>query len=164
MTLTNTTGEPTPQTVAELGACLARMSEILDVDPDIAAMPPGQRLWTRTVGKVTEENGEAAAALIALQGGNPRKNRIRVRWWRLIRRYRAWREWRNFTPAERQNRVIKELLDIMAAAGGGVEYMTGNQGHSIALLAEHAPNLEHRLRRAVTTRLAERGDITTVVP
>jgi hypothetical protein len=151
-------------TLAELGGVLARISGILDVDPDIAAMPAGVQLWTRTVGKIAEETGEAAEALIALQGGNPRKNRIRYPWWRLIRRYRAWREGWNFTEAERRNALIKELVDIIVTAAAGLEHVTGNQGHSLDLVAERAPLLEARLHRSVVLRLEANGDYTTVVP
>lgn len=83
-------------------------------------------LWRRTVGKLTEELGELAEALLGMLGENPRKG---------------------VTGTEQQ--VIDELLDIATCALGGVEHMIGNNGQSIFLLYVHAQNRHHRLAQAI---------------
>lgn len=71
-------------------------------------------LWSR-VTKVSEESGEAQAALRGLLGENPRKG-----------------------VTHTTGDVVRELLDVAVAALGAVEHLTGNKGACMEMLAQHA--------------------------
>jgi hypothetical protein len=98
----------------------ARLSQWVDDAPANKARDPEAQLWGR-VAKVTEEAGEAVAALISATGQNPRKPEIGS-----------------------MDDVIKELLDTAVTALGAVEHITGNKGMSGPLLEGH---LNHLLGR-----------------
>lgn len=77
--------------------------------------------WGR-IAKVSEEHGEAIAALILATGQNPRKP----------------------GDPEQYANVIKELLDVAVTALGAVEHMTGNTGLSVRLLGQHVEDVVKR--------------------
>lgn len=81
---------------------------------------PEAILWGR-VSKVTEEAGEAIAALIGATGQNPRKG---------------------YTHDHMD--VVQELLDVAITALGAVEHMTGNTGKSVRLLDHKVANVVQR--------------------
>lgn len=88
-------------------ALLAYLSRWLDEsqgDRDAEAV-----LWGR-VAKVSEEAGEAIAALIGATGQNPRKG--------ITHSY---------------DDVVEELLDVAITAMTAVEHMTGNESRSLGL-------------------------------
>ncbi|MER6969898.1 MazG-like family protein [Nocardioides sp. NPDC000445] len=91
-------------------ALLAYLSRWLDEsqgDRDAEAV-----LWGR-VAKVSEEAGEAIAALIGATGQNPRKG--------ITHSY---------------DDVVEELLDVAITAMTAVEHMTGNDARSLGLFHE----------------------------
>jgi len=74
------------------------------IDESNTHRDPEAVLWGR-VAKLTEESGEAIAALIGLTGQNPRKG-----------------------VTHTAEDVVAELLDVAITALGAVEHMTGNVG------------------------------------
>ena len=97
------------------------------VDAANAHRDPEAILWGR-VAKVSEECGEAIAALIGATGQNPRKGVV------------------GHTGV-----VVKELLDVAVTALAAVEHIGGNHGTSMDMLADHVDYLilcaEIELRR-----------------
>lgn len=75
-------------------------------------------MWHRTVGKLTEEIGEVAEALIAATDGNPRKE------------------------AGGYDDVSKELLDVAATAVLGWAHINGPGG--VGALVDHLSHLHKR--------------------
>lgn len=69
-------------------------------------------MWLR-VAKITEEAGEATAALIGVTGSNPRKGKTHS-----------------------ADDVVEELLDVAVTALGAVEHLRGNAGDALGLLDE----------------------------
>jgi hypothetical protein len=94
---------------------LAALSEW--IDRGNAHRDPEAVLWGR-VGKVTEEAGEATAALIGATGQNPRKGHTHD-----------------------MMDVVQELLDVAVTALGAVEHITGNQGAALSMLDEKVHNV-----------------------
>lgn len=91
------------------------------IDDNAMGKDPTLQLWGRC-GKVAEEAGEVAAAVIGILGQNPRKGITHDR------------------PL-----LMGELLDVAVTALGAVEHITGNQGYAFDALAQH---LAHVLKRA----------------
>lgn len=99
-------------------ALLAALSRWLDEaqgDRDPEAV-----MWGR-VAKVSEEAGEAIAALIGATGQNPRKGRTHT-----------------------YDDVVGELLDVAVTALTAVEHLTGNDGQSLDLLHDKVATVSGR--------------------
>lgn len=109
-------------------ALLAYLSRWLDEsqgDRDAEAV-----LWGR-VAKVSEEAGEAIAALIGATGQNPR---LRPPW------------------GNTYDDVVEELLDVAITAMTAVEHMTGNDAKRCPELVEGSLGLVHEKVGAVAER------------
>jgi NTP pyrophosphatase (non-canonical NTP hydrolase) len=94
-----------------------------------ASYAPGmdpELVMRRRVGKVSVEAGELADAIEGFTGENPRKGVYATR-----------------------DDVIKELIDCASASLCAVEYMTGDQGLSVSMLAEHVAGNWERLSAAL---------------
>jgi hypothetical protein len=90
------------------------------IDKGNAHRDPEAILWGR-VAKLTEEAGEAVAALIGMTGQNPRKG-----------------------VTHTVDDVVAELLDVAITALGAVEHLTGNQGHALPALCAKADAVHSR--------------------
>lgn len=110
---------------------LAGLSEWIDAGN--AHRDPEAILWGR-VAKLTEEAGEATAALIGLTGQNPRKG-----------------------VTHTSDDVIAELLDVAITALGAVEHMTGNRGQALPALCSKVDTVH---TRATSHASALSGDHT----
>ena len=77
------------------------------IDDGNAERDPEAILWGR-VSKITEEAGEAIAALIGWTGQNPRKG-----------------------ITHNRHALIEELLDVAVTALGAVEHVTDNRGEAL---------------------------------
>jgi hypothetical protein len=82
------------------------------IDAGNAHRDPEAVLWGR-VAKVSEEHGEAVAALIGATGQNPRKGTTHA-----------------------MEDVEQELLDVAITALGAVEHIRGHDGRAITLLED----------------------------
>jgi|SRR6185437_6106326 len=108
----------------ELGGTLARISAMVT-----ASYPEGmvdELVMRRRLGKVNVEVGELGDAIEGWTGENPRKGVYATR-----------------------DDVIKELIDCASAALCAVEYMTGDRGQSVDMLAVQVQGNWDRLQRAV---------------
>jgi hypothetical protein len=99
-------------------ARIAALSEWIDAGN--AHRDPEAILWGR-VAKVTEEAGEATAALIGATGQNPRKG----------------------TTHDMLD-VVQELLDVAVTALAAVEHVCGNTGVAMDLLDTKVQNVVER--------------------
>ncbi len=102
---------------------LALLSRWIDDHPANAARDPEARLWGR-VAKVSEEAGEAIAALITYTGQNPRKPAV-----------------------DDVGPLIGELLDVAVTALGAVEHVARTHGVEVdplGLLEDKLANLVER--------------------
>jgi hypothetical protein len=81
---------------------------------------PEAVLWGR-VSKITEEAGEAIAALIGMTGQNPRKGVTHDR-----------------------NDLVGELLDVAITALGAVEHVTGHNGQAMPMLTNKLHTVTNR--------------------
>lgn len=97
------------------GQRLAAVSQWIDDHVRSQGRAADTLAWIR-VAKIAEEAGEAVAALIALQGVNPRKG---------------------LAGPDVREVLVRELLDVATTALGAVEHLTGNEGRSMVLLDEH---------------------------
>jgi hypothetical protein len=93
--------------MTDAGRQLAALSRWIDTHPANAARDPEAQLWGR-VSKVSEETGEAIAALIGATGQNPRKGLTHT-----------------------MDDVVAELLDVAVTALCAVEHVRGNTGGSL---------------------------------
>jgi NTP pyrophosphatase (non-canonical NTP hydrolase) len=80
------------------------------IDAGNAHRDPEAVLWGR-VAKLTEESGEAMAALIGATGQNPRKG-----------------------VTHSMDDVTEELLDVAVTALGAIEHVRGHKGDALTLL------------------------------
>ena len=103
-------------------ASLVDMSKRIDQFPANLAATALEQLLQRTSLKLTEEAGEVAGALIGMTGQNPRKG-----------------------VTHSIDDVIKELLDVIVTALGGIEHATGNEGRSMEMLFHHMKRLDQRI-------------------
>lgn len=99
---------------------LAAISRWVDDAPTNAARDAEARTWGR-LAKVAEECGEVIQAYIGATGQNPRKG-----------------------VTNDQADVRKELLDVAVTALAAHEHLTGNDGSSMAALAQHVAYLAER--------------------
>ena len=104
--------------MTNLGAQLAELSRW--IDEANSHRNPEAQLWGR-VAKVSEETGEAIAALVGATGQNPRKG---------------------FTHTTVD--VVKELLDVAVTALAAVEHLVNNDGSCVSLLESHVDGLMKR--------------------
>ena len=107
--------------MTDAGQQLAALSRWIDSHPANTARDPEAQLWGR-VSKVSEETGEAIAALIGATGQNPRKG-----------------------TTHSLEDVVSELLDVAVTALCAVEHLRGNTGGS---LAELHTMIDRTVRRA----------------
>ncbi len=115
----STTNPPTDVN-ADLGTQLAVLSAWIDATPSNATRDREARLWGR-VAKVSEEAGEAIAALIGVTGQNPRKG-----------------------VTHTISDLRTELLDVAVSALAAVEHLNGNDATSIQALTAHLTRLVER--------------------
>lgn len=104
-----------------VGDLLAEISE--HVDESNCSKDAEAILWGR-VAKVSEECGEAVAALIGATGQNPRKGVTHTLY-----------------------DVKDELLDVALTALAAVEHLSANKGCSMYLFSEHVFHVYNRLLR-----------------
>jgi NTP pyrophosphatase (non-canonical NTP hydrolase) len=104
---------------------LAALSRWIDEHPDNAARDREAALWGR-IAKVSEEAGEAIAALVGATGQNPGKG----------------------TTHDLCD-VRKELLDVAVTALAAVEHLEGNKATCLDLLVTHVVEVAQRAGVAV---------------
>lgn len=112
------------QALDDLAADLAAISRTVT-----ASYPDGmvdELVFRRRVGKVGVEFGELQDAIEGWTGENPRKGQY----------------------ASRED-VVKELIDCASAALCAVEYMTGDEGQALSMLAEQITGNHRRLAAAL---------------
>lgn len=107
--------QPDRAATPSLLAALSRWLDDAQGDRDPEAV-----MWGR-VAKVSEEAGEAIAALIGATGQNPRKGRTHT-----------------------YDDVVGELLDVAVTALTAVEHLTGNDGQSLGLLHDKVATVSGR--------------------
>jgi hypothetical protein len=94
-------------------AQIRALSEWIDNGPSYVGLDSEAHTWRR-LGKVGEEFGEVIEAWLGVIGENQRKGKFGS-----------------------MDDVNTELLDVATCALAAVEHNTGNEGRSVAMLAEH---------------------------
>lgn len=104
-----------------IGRYAMLISRRLDETIGLMCASARELAWER-IGKIAEEYGEVTEAWLGVAGTNPRKGQTHT-----------------------IDDVVSELLDVAFCALGSVEHLTGNEGHSIELLAAHARQRAERM-------------------
>jgi hypothetical protein len=125
-----------------VSAELAALSKWIDEAPANAARNPEAATWGR-VSKVAEESGEVADELLLLA---VRKLGLDSAAGRIISAMIAWtgQNPRKEQDDSAQDRVIKELADVMVTAGAAIEHLTGNHGEAYGIFVRHLHGVTKR--------------------
>jgi len=110
--------------LAALPTHLAYISRTVTASYPVGMDP--ELVMRRRVGKVFVESGELADAIEGYTGENPRKG----------------------VYAARED-VVKELIDCASASLCAVEFMTGDRGNALRLLAEQVKGNAQRLSESI---------------